>query len=458
MVSQTNLLLETTFRKEQINPYLDFYHDFSKNETIETIQLKNFNSFKGKNFPGLYKEKFWFRLDLTNNTNEILNLFFKIKAYAFYKNIRVYKVSNTIITDVDFDFKVFKRKFDIPINLKAKENLKYYFEVNFVKAVSFPIQLITEEENKVNFVNETLLQGVYYGFTFLVLLFNFFFFVYTKNNFFLYYCLFQLGIVASIAFLDGIIYQILGRGSITKFINILFNMMLAGGSILFLSSALNLKNKFPLFKYITGSLFLICIILFSMYIYTYNSYWSGLGKASYLSILLICFLTSIYFARKNAYAKFFFFAFGILFTCHILFILPTIYGLKDFGFTEWHYKIGSAIEMILFLTAIPYRHKSLAKEKDIIEKELVSYKEQLLEKSQKTKLNIDQKLKSFSTKFNLTIREIEILTHITEGENNKKIAEKVFLTESTVKYHCSKLYSKTETKNRTQLILLFNTQ
>jgi DNA-binding NarL/FixJ family response regulator len=49
-------------------------------------------------------------------------------------------------------------------------------------------------------------------------------------------------------------------------------------------------------------------------------------------------------------------------------------------------------------------------------------------------------------------REYEILIKISEGLSNKEIAEKLFVSESTVKTHISNLYVKLDVKRRTQAI------
>lgn len=52
----------------------------------------------------------------------------------------------------------------------------------------------------------------------------------------------------------------------------------------------------------------------------------------------------------------------------------------------------------------------------------------------------------------LTARQKELLGYMTEGLSNREIGEKLFITESTVKYHISKIYELLELKNRKELI------
>ncbi|MBT8262080.1 MAG: response regulator transcription factor [Bacteroidia bacterium] len=49
-------------------------------------------------------------------------------------------------------------------------------------------------------------------------------------------------------------------------------------------------------------------------------------------------------------------------------------------------------------------------------------------------------------------REYEILIEISEGLSNKEIADKLFVSESTIKTHVSNLFSKLDVKRRTQAI------
>jgi DNA-binding NarL/FixJ family response regulator len=48
----------------------------------------------------------------------------------------------------------------------------------------------------------------------------------------------------------------------------------------------------------------------------------------------------------------------------------------------------------------------------------------------------------------LSIREQQVLDHITKGLSNKVIAKTLYVTESTVKFHCGSIYKKLQVKNR----------
>jgi two-component system, NarL family, response regulator LiaR len=54
----------------------------------------------------------------------------------------------------------------------------------------------------------------------------------------------------------------------------------------------------------------------------------------------------------------------------------------------------------------------------------------------------------------LTDREIEILRLIAQGFNNADIAEKLFLSEGTVRNHVSSILSKLDVADRTQAAVI----
>ena len=54
--------------------------------------------------------------------------------------------------------------------------------------------------------------------------------------------------------------------------------------------------------------------------------------------------------------------------------------------------------------------------------------------------------------YSLTARELTIWGYLKSGNENKEIAEHLFLTQSTVKTHLSSIYRKLEVDNRTQAV------
>ena len=52
----------------------------------------------------------------------------------------------------------------------------------------------------------------------------------------------------------------------------------------------------------------------------------------------------------------------------------------------------------------------------------------------------------------LSRREVEVMEFVVLGLPNKAIARKLYVTERTVKFHCSNIYQKLDVKNRASLV------
>ncbi|MFC0273047.1 response regulator [Metabacillus herbersteinensis] len=68
-------------------------------------------------------------------------------------------------------------------------------------------------------------------------------------------------------------------------------------------------------------------------------------------------------------------------------------------------------------------------------------------------LNLHQQKSKIKDDYELTSREKEVLQHLVEGLSNKEIAEKLYITDKTVKIHVSKIFRKLNVKSRSQVII-----
>ena len=69
-------------------------------------------------------------------------------------------------------------------------------------------------------------------------------------------------------------------------------------------------------------------------------------------------------------------------------------------------------------------------------------------------MNLEDALKLVKEKYELTNREIEILTEVYNGKSNTQIAEDLFISESTVKAHIYNIFRKMNVKSRVEAVCL----
>ena len=93
--------------------------------------------------------------------------------------------------------------------------------------------------------------------------------------------------------------------------------------------------------------------------------------------------------------------------------------------------------------------KLTRKEQVIVERELIVEREVLVRAGTPFALN-EKRLQELA----ITKRELEILGLIADGLSNREIAERLFVSENTVKTHSSRLFEKLGAKRRTQAVQL----
>lgn len=93
--------------------------------------------------------------------------------------------------------------------------------------------------------------------------------------------------------------------------------------------------------------------------------------------------------------------------------------------------------------------------KDTVPQEIISTVEMVLKgySLYQPKLNRESSESKNDQEFNFTHREREIFQLIVDNFSNKEIAEKLFITEATVKTHVSSILRKTGQPNRSQAVL-----
>jgi two-component system, NarL family, response regulator LiaR len=115
---------------------------------------------------------------------------------------------------------------------------------------------------------------------------------------------------------------------------------------------------------------------------------------------------------------------------------------------EHSIEIYGGLTALLFATlGIWLGLKITRKEQVIVERERIVEREVMVPSLPSFALN-EQRLQELA----ITKRELEILGLIAQGLSNREIAEKLFVSENTVKTHSSRLFDKLNARRRTQAV------
>ena len=131
-------------------------------------------------------------------------------------------------------------------------------------------------------------------------------------------------------------------------------------------------------------------------------------------------------------------------------LLIVILKLVEYRFLVLEHSLeiyGGLIALLFAGVGIWLGIKLTRKKEVIVERELIVEREVFVTAPTEFSLN-EARLRELA----ITKRELEILELISKGLSNREIADKLFVSENTVKTHSSRLFDKLSAKRRTQAV------
>lgn len=405
------------------------YKDSSSSLTKETIVNKEFIIVKKQVLEKYSDDTYWFKIPAHKTDSEYI---FRI-TYERYNDADVYQNSKKIekLKNQRFLSFQFSRNYDVYV--KINPNLHSYI----------PFELDTVEKSTFKNNNQLLLNGFYYGFAFLVVIYNLFYYFLFKDNAFLYYALFLASMTFGIYTMDGMLNYLNITGNFNNFLMVLNYCFLSFFSLKFINKYLFLDEYYPKLKRASYVIGYVMILLSIIFLISQDFYILLLLGVLMFSLLLTYWFFSIYLFHKNVYNKILVFAYVIILFSGIDYFILKFLGISFINTDAITIKIGAFLEMIILSIAVLYRMKTLKEENDFMTEEIVKYSELLNgEDSKKDTNTFKENIK------NLSVREREIFDLILLGKSNKEIAETVNVSVNTVKFHVKNIYEKLHIKSR----------
>ncbi|MGY5351573.1 7TM diverse intracellular signaling domain-containing protein [Wenyingzhuangia sp. IMCC45533] len=431
-------------QKEESLDYSVFYlADFNQKEALESVTTKEWKPLVSSRI-GHKNCWYWFKIDFEKeNWNH--NIVFNIPE-ANIANITIYQ-NNKVVSfqNLENSYKSLHIK-----NASFKHS--YYLKVLFTKEVYFPIHIKPYVSSQLQEKYYYFANGYYYGFVMMILIVNLFFYFSLQDQAFLYYGFFLVAITLGLLGYDGLLnkvfppYLLYYESLITHFL-----VPLCGA--LFANQFLNIKYYLPKSNYVGFILLMAAFINYLLYIPTEQFLFVAIADTISLLILLYYWCVGVVIFKKHDFAKFFVIGYCLILFSAFLFILPRDWGFQHLSVSSKTIKVGAVLEMLILTYAITYRVKILQKENDQFKREIQTFLNKIKElessdDSEQHPVEFDLLI----TKHDLSERETEVLLLIYKGYTNKRIADELFVSLNTVKYHIRNIYQKLNIKSKNEVI------
>jgi two-component system, NtrC family, sensor kinase len=315
---------------------------------------------------------FWLRFTIKNESLDnqlLLSLEYPtLDVCEFY-----YPVKGTYNTEKLSDNNLFNNRkykhqdFLFDVKIPKDSTATFYLKVQSNEQMVLPLVLGTPQKIAETKLTRDLLWGVLVGILLVMILYNTFVFISTKDISYLYYVLYALFIALTQTSLSGYTYRFLFANSPELFNMgiIIFNALAGIAFSLFAQSFLGIKEKMS----IMSIPFKLIILLYSLTIivrllgYAHVSY--RMTDVSALIGTVSIYIVIIRLSLKGFRpAKFFLLAWTMFFTGVVLFVLRNWGILPYNSYTNYTMPIGAAIEVILLSLALADRINVFKAEKE----------------------------------------------------------------------------------------------
>lgn len=355
-----------------------------------------------------------------------------------------------------------------PQHALVPQDSVYYLEINNHPPQLLDIQLQERSQFWSSESVSLLRIGLYYGLALMSVIFNVVFYLIFKDKRFITYCILLFTTFISFFYEDGMFYYFSDGRLIKDYLIVLNSAVSSIVAVLFTFHFLDLNTVFQRFK--KWFIAVAALMLTGVLVYALTD-----SPAVQMFVYGLCFLSPVsclYLAarqfRKDVYARFLVLTFGFVVLTGMLYVLYTRVDSSAFAWFGIHtFRLVSAIEIISISFAIIFKARALQRENDRYREELDNYLKALEIKAADEQLRKNGTAthpsqaftkpvlaETLKAQYDLTEREIDVLLCIWDGLTNKEIAERLFITVSTTKYHVSNLYLKLDVKNRNQVQVL----
>jgi adenylate cyclase len=381
-----NIVIDNDLHKRLIGKYMDVLEDKKRQWTIDDVVSEGVSDLfipvtvDAPAF-GFTLSAYWVRFTVVNRLREEVPWFLEV-AYPPMDHIQVYIPTSSESYDVKYagDSLPFHaremqhRTFVFHLKEAPHSQTTYYIRFETEGAINLPLFMYSYQDLTEKIDKEQILIGIYHGTVFVMLIYNFFIFIYTRDVSYLYYVLFNIGWVLAMFTLNGLAFQYLWPHASwwTNHSLLFFFCWAFFWGIQFSRTFLNTTQNIPAMDWVLRALLGLAIVGMVSALLASYAFSVRLTNVIGMSSLLVWVCGFRSWQQGARPARYYMPAWTAL----ILGI--AVLSLKNFGllphntFTVWAPQIGSATEITLLSLGLADRIKTLQQEKESAQKELLA--------------------------------------------------------------------------------------
>lgn len=323
----------------------------------------------------LSKSDFWLKFTMQNLSNEVH--FILLLEYPMLSTCEFYSLAEGAVQKLNYNTAFSNRKYKhqnflFDIYLPVDSTATYYLRVKSSEQMVLPLILGTPQIIAESLLTKDLAWGIFIGFLLVMILYNFFIYLSTKEISYLYYVIYSLFIGLTQVTLSGYTYRfILFDYPGLNHLGIVVFAGLAGISgNLFMMSFLQTKEHAPkLHKAIYVAIFLYSVaIILRILGYDQVSY-RMIDISAVITVVLTLTITISLSLQGYRPAKLFLLAFTMFFAGLLLFVLRNLGIVPYNNFSNHTKEVGIALDVVLLALALADKLNTLKREKEKLQEE-----------------------------------------------------------------------------------------
>lgn len=356
-----------------IGKYLHIYEDKTERLSIDKVQGMAFeqSTVQTPNLK-LNKSDFWIKFTVKNNSdseNLLLMIDYpSLDKCELYTQIEDGFTKQTISDTSRFSERKYNHQsFIFDIKIPTDSSINYYLKVNSSEQMILPVVLGTPKDIAEKLLRHDLFWGIWIGIVLVMIFYNLFLFLSTKDKSYLYYVLYTAFISLTQTSLSGYTYRFIFYNTPDLYNKalVIFPGLAGIFAVLFVKSFLITKQKAPFLN----KLFVPILILYAsaiiLRIFNYDIASYRMIDYAALSISLLIYTTAIKISLQGYRpARYFLLAWTMFLLGLIMFSLRNLELVPDNMFTNYTMQIGIAFEVALLSLALADKINILKKEKE----------------------------------------------------------------------------------------------